>query len=306
MYRRNGMERLGVLSSSQAGYDVIDVVELCAGQGLEFPWADLLTVIRAGEKSVSQLNSMFESDARTRGHPPSYSIADSDVLAPLDPPAGNVLAIGRNYAEHAGEIARIHGHEPSARPTVFTKAQTSINAPFGSIIVDPRVSIEIDWEAELGVVIGKPALNVAPEDALDHVFGYTVVNDVSARDIQFGWGGQFFMGKSLDGYCPVGPWIVTADEVADPQNLEIMLRVNGEIKQRASTSDMIFPVAELVSQLSTGMTLPAGTLIATGTPAGVGVAREPKEFLKPGDLMETEIAGIGTLRNRVVGPAAGS
>jgi 2-keto-4-pentenoate hydratase/2-oxohepta-3-ene-1,7-dioic acid hydratase in catechol pathway len=219
--------------------------------------------------------------------------------APLCPPTGDVIAIGRNYAEHAGEMARAGGGDME-RPTVFSKAQTSVSGPADRIAIDARVSTQIDWEAELGVVIGRTCRNVRPEDALACVFGYTVLNDISARDLQYGWGGQFYKGKSLDGYCPIGPWIVTADEVADPQNLEITLRVNGEVKQRGHTSDMIFPVSELISQLSLGQTLRPGTLIATGTPPGVGYARDPKEFLRPGDVMETEIAGIGLLRNRVV------
>jgi 2-keto-4-pentenoate hydratase/2-oxohepta-3-ene-1,7-dioic acid hydratase in catechol pathway len=217
----------------------------------------------------------------------------------LNPPRGNVLAIGHNYMEHAQESARARGSEVT-RPTVFTKAQTSITGPYSDILVDRSVTKQVDWEAELGVVLGPAGKDIPRERAMDHVFGYTVVNDVSARDIQFGWGGQFFKGKSLDGFCPVGPWIVTADEIPDPQSLRLSLRVNGETKQDGSTKDMIFPVDELVAQLSLGMTLPAGTLIASGTPAGVGFARDPKEFLQDGDVMETEIEGIGCLRNRIV------
>jgi 2-keto-4-pentenoate hydratase/2-oxohepta-3-ene-1,7-dioic acid hydratase in catechol pathway len=185
-------------------------------------------------------------------------------------------------------------------PTVFTKAITSIAGPNDEFAIDPAVSEKIDWEVELGVVVGRGGVNIPKERALDHVFGYTVVNDVTARDIQRSWGGQFFKGKSLDGFCPLGPWIVTADEIDDPQNLTLRLRVNGTIKQEASTADMIFPVAELIAQLSRGMTLPAGAVIATGTPSGVGFARKPPEFLQPGDVVEAEVEGIGTLRNRIV------
>jgi 2-keto-4-pentenoate hydratase/2-oxohepta-3-ene-1,7-dioic acid hydratase in catechol pathway len=222
-----------------------------------------------------------------------------EIRAPLDSPVGNVIAIGRNYPEHAAESARALGREVE-RPTVFTKAQTSIVGPRQDVVVDPKVTSQPDWEAELGVVIGRRAVNVPVESGLDYVFGYTVINDVSARDVQFGWGGQFFKGKSLDTFCPMGPWIVTKDEVPDPQSLRVTLRVNGVTKQDASTADMIFPVAEIVSQLSLGMTLLPGMIIATGTPSGVGFAREPKEFLQNGDLMETEVVGLGTLRNRIV------
>jgi 2-keto-4-pentenoate hydratase/2-oxohepta-3-ene-1,7-dioic acid hydratase in catechol pathway len=184
-------------------------------------------------------------------------------------------------------------------PTVFTKAQTSITGPFDDIPVDRNVTAQADWEVELGVVIGVSGRDIPRDRALAHVFGYTVVNDVSARDVQYGWGGQYFKGKSLDGFCPVGPWIVTADEIGDPQALTLRCRVNGVTKQEASTKDMIFPVDELVAQVSVGMTLPAGTLIATGTPSGVGFARKPPEFLQDGDVLESEVEGLGTLRNRI-------
>jgi 2-keto-4-pentenoate hydratase/2-oxohepta-3-ene-1,7-dioic acid hydratase in catechol pathway len=210
-----------------------------------------------------------------------------------------VVAIGRNYQAHAEESARARNQEV-APPTVFSKAQTSIIGPYDDVPLHATLTNELDWEAELAVVIGRTTLNVDAAAALDRVFGYTVLNDVSARDIQHSWGGQFFKGKSLDGTCPIGPWIVTADEVPDPQNLHILLRVSGETKQDAWTRDMIYPVADLIARLSMGMTLPPGTLIATGTPAGVGMGRTPQEFLKDGDLMETEVEGIGVLRNRVV------
>jgi 2-keto-4-pentenoate hydratase/2-oxohepta-3-ene-1,7-dioic acid hydratase in catechol pathway len=211
-----------------------------------------------------------------------------------------VLAIGRNYKEHAEESARARG-EQIDRPTVFTKAHTSINSPHGDIPLHAGITRQVDWEVELGVVIGRRALDVPREEALSYVFGYTVVNDVSARDVQYGWGGQFFKGKSLDGFCPVGPWIVTADEIPDPQILRLWLTVNGELMQDATTADMISPVDDIIAQLSQGMTLPPGTLIATGTPAGVGMGREPQVYLRDGDEVEAGIDGIGVIRNRVVG-----
>lgn len=293
MFRVDGDRRLGVLR----GGPVADVAELASTAGTPVPWPDLLAVIRAGDASRGALHALLETVDEDHEWP---ILDEAVILAPLDPPVGNILAIGRNYAAHAGEMARTRGAEADDRPTVFTKAQTSVNSPFGDIAIDPKVSSDVDWEAELGVVIGHDALNIEEGEALKHIFGYTVVNDVSARDIQYGWGGQYFKGKSLDGYCPIGPWVVTADEIPDPQNLDLTLRVNGDLKQHGNTGDMIFPVAELISQLSLGMTLPAGTLIATGTPPGVGYARDPKQFLRPGDLMETDISGIGTLRNRIV------
>ena len=182
---------------------------------------------------------------------------------------------------------------------IFTKAPTTANGPYGDIVIDPAVSEQVDWEAELAVIIGKTGKNIREEEALDYVFGYTVLNDVSARDLQFQHQ-QFFRGKSIDGYCPMGPWIVTADEVADPQQLPIRLRVNGVVKQDANTNMMIFSVRQIIAVLSKGMTLEAGDIIATGTPSGVGFARNPPEFLKAGDVVETEIEGLGMMRNKVV------
>jgi len=229
-------------------------------------------------------------------------LKDLRVLSPLDPPTGNVLAIGRNYEKHAAESARAWG-ENVKPPTVFTKAQTSITGPYDDIRIDPAISDKIDWEVELGVVIGKRGVNITAGDAMSHVFGYTVVNDISARDIQNGWGGQFFKGKSLDASSPVGPWVVTADEIPEVQNLRVSLRVNGETKQDGNTGDMINSVQQLIVWLSVGMTLMPGALIATGTPDGVGFARTPPEYLKPGDVLETEVERIGVLRNRMVGAA---
>jgi 2-keto-4-pentenoate hydratase/2-oxohepta-3-ene-1,7-dioic acid hydratase in catechol pathway len=230
-------------------------------------------------------------------------LKDVTLLPPIDNPRGNVIAIGRNYQKHAEETAGDGDVKP---PTIFTKAITSITGPYDDIPIDAAVSEEIDWEVELGVVIGESGANIARSDAMKHVFGYFVLNDVSARDIQSGWGGQYFKGKSLDRSCPTGPWVVTKDDVPDPGNLGLRLTVNGVLKQEGSTRDMIHPVDSIIEWASKGMTLPSGTLIATGTPDGVGFARKPPEFLHPGDLMETEVSGIGLLRNRMVAARVGA
>jgi 2-keto-4-pentenoate hydratase/2-oxohepta-3-ene-1,7-dioic acid hydratase in catechol pathway len=239
---------------------------------------------------------------RSGGNPAAagttVSLGAVRLLAPIPRPEANVICLGRNYHEHADEMVRA-GRDRQDAPTFFTKAVTTVVGPYDPIPYDPSLTTQLDWEVELAVVIGRPARNVSRDRALDHVFGYMVLNDISARDLQYGHGGQFFYGKSLDGSCPTGPWLLTADEVPDPHNLPLRLRVNGETKQESSTALMIFDVPAIIELLSRAMTLLPGQIIATGTPPGVGYARTPAEFLRPGDLVESEIGGIGALRNPV-------
>jgi 2,4-diketo-3-deoxy-L-fuconate hydrolase len=221
------------------------------------------------------------------------------LLAPLRPHK-NVFCVGRNYLAHAEEGARARGQElklPDV-PTFFTKAPTAIANPDEALELDPTISSQYDWEAELGVVIGKRCRDVSEAEALDVIFGYTCCNDVTARDLQKAHV-QWFKGKTLDHTCPLGPWIVDADEIGDPQKLEISLTVNGLEKQRSNTKNMIFPVRTIIASLSRGMTLEPGDVIATGTPEGVGFARTPPEFLGDGDVMEIDIEKVGKLRNAV-------
>ncbi|GAC1653040.1 MAG: fumarylacetoacetate hydrolase family protein [Vulcanimicrobiaceae bacterium] len=228
-----------------------------------------------------------------------HALADVRLCAPLVPHK-NVFCVGRNYLEHAKEGARAAGKAlklPDV-PTFFTKAPTAIADPDSVLRFSSKLSTQYDWEGELAVVIGTQGRDIAESAALDHIFGYTILNDITARDLQRAHL-QWFKGKSLDNSCPIGPWIVTPDEIGDPQNLRIALRVNGAIKQSASTSSMIFPVARIISELSKGMTLEAGDIIATGTPEGVGFARIPPEFFTSGDVVEVEIEKIGTLRNTI-------
>jgi len=215
-------------------------------------------------------------------------------------PSRNVFCVGRNYLEHAREGARALGRElklPDV-PTFFTKASTAIAPPDAELALSSAVSREYDFEAELAVVIGARCRDVPEREALHVVFGYTALNDITARDLQRAHG-QWFKGKSLDATCPIGPWIVTPEELGDPQALELRLRRNGIEKQHSNTSQMIFSVARLIAELSKGMTLLPGDVIATGTPQGVGFARTPPEFLADGDSLEVEIERIGTLRNVV-------
>jgi 2-keto-4-pentenoate hydratase/2-oxohepta-3-ene-1,7-dioic acid hydratase in catechol pathway len=287
MFRHDGDRRLGALRLG----DEDEVVDLSAVA------KDVLAVIDAGERGLEQAEKAAKSAGR------GLRLKDVTLLPPIDNPRGNVIAMGRNYQKHAEETASDGDVKP---PTIFTKAITSITGPYDDIPIDPAVSEEIDWEVELGVVIGKGGANIAKSDAMNHVFGYFVLNDVSARDIQNGWGGQYFKGKSLDRSSPTGPWVVTKDEAPGPGNLGLRLTVNGVVKQEGNTRDMIHPVDSIIEWASKGMTLLPGTLIATGTPDGVGFARKPPEFLHPGDLMETEVTGIGVLRNRMVAARVGA
>ncbi len=218
-------------------------------------------------------------------------------LAPLEPV--NIFCIGLNYREHAAET----GAAAPQNPVIFMKPTTALNHPGGDIVLPAscRHGPEVDYEAELAVVIGKTARDVAEERALEHVFGYTCANDVSARRWQKqGGGGQWVRGKGFDSFCPLGPLLVTADEIPDPQQLRVRSMLNGETMQDGSTADMIFPVARLVHLMSQDTTLLPGTVILTGTPPGVGFARTPPVFLADGDLIEIEVSGIGRLSNPVV------
>lgn len=291
MYATGTGPRAGVVE----GDSVIDLQAL-ASTGEESLPRDLVGLIELGDSGLTRVRSLLEQSSSEVARQP---LAGLMLLAPLDPPRGNILALGHNYQAHAEELARAHSREDMPL-TVFTKAQTTVAGPNEDIPIDPRISAQMDWEVELGVVTGRRGKNISQAEAFDHVFGYTVVNDVTARDMQYGWGGQYFKGKSLDKSCPMGPWLVTRDELPNPHVLSLRLRINGETKQDGHTSRMIHRVDELLAQLSLGMTLLPGMLIATGTPPGVGFARIPQEFLQPGDVMESEVEGIGLLRNQIV------
>jgi 2-keto-4-pentenoate hydratase/2-oxohepta-3-ene-1,7-dioic acid hydratase in catechol pathway len=257
----------------------------------------LLALVQAGAAEWERTRGRVEA-ARDQGR----ALADVRLHAPILRPLKNIFCLGLNYAAHAKESAQARNRETKIPdfPVIFTKATTTVNGPFDDVPVDRGVTSQVDWEVELGVVIGAPGRNIVEDDALSHVFGYTVINDVSARDVQIQHV-QWFKGKSLDGSCPMGPLVVTADEFGDPQSKRLMCRVNGVTKQDATTADMLFPVATIIGWLSKGLTLEAGDIIATGTPSGVGMGRTPQEYLQLGDVVETEIEGIGTLRNRIAG-----
>jgi len=207
----------------------------------------------------------------------------------------NFFCIGLNYAKHAAEA----GQDTPAEPILFSKAVSALSGPDDRVTI-PKGSQKTDWEVELGVVIGHEAYRVTADAALAHVSGYCVINDISERSYQLDRGGQWIKGKSAPGFGPVGPWLVTADEVPDPQALGLSLTLNGEVMQDSTTADMIFPVAEIVSHLSEFMVLQPGDIIATGTPSGVGMGRRPQRFRGPGEVMELAVEGLGTQRQEVV------
>ena len=234
----------------------------------------------------------------------TFSLADVQLQAPLQP-RQDLIALGLNYKTHVAETTGATKQAaPPKQPILFGKAATSVIGPDDGIGIDPKLTTEVDWEVELAVVIGRRGRDIPAARGVDHIFGYTVANDVSARDLQFLDGGQWYRGKSLDTFCPLGPWIVTTDELGDARGLRVALRVNGVTKQDASTDDLIFAIPEIIASASAGRTLYPGDVILTGTPGGVGFTRTPPEFLHPGDVVEAEIAKIGVLRNRVGEPIA--
>ncbi len=264
--------------------------------GAPAEFRDMLALIDGGKAALMRLTAAMAASNSNR-----VPLASVQLLAPIPRPRKNIVCLGWNYFDHAKESAAAGGRvaEIPEHPVVFTKSVTSVNGPYADIPAQPEVTQQLDWEVELGVIIGSGGRSISEARALEHVFGYTVINDISARDVQFRHK-QYFLGKSLDGACPMGPWLVTSDEIADPQNLQLRSWVNGELKQQANTRDMIFSVARTISILSHGMTLEPGDIIATGTPAGVGFARTPPQFMKAGDVVECEVAGIGRIKNRIV------
>jgi len=231
-------------------------------------------------------------------------VAAPRLLAPIPRPRRNLFAVGKNYREHVREFGRSGYDSPDrsedvpAAPVVFSKATTTVTGPFDDIAPHPAVTSELDYEAELAVIIGRGGRAISRDQALDHVWGYTIVNDVTARDLQRDHR-QWLLGKSLDTFAPMGPWAVTADEVGDPAGLVVSSTVNGEPRQKAPVADLIFDIPELIRVISAGTSLLPGDIIATGTPAGVGIGFDPPRFLAPGDVVECAVTGLGALRNTV-------
>ena len=288
-YQYKGETYIGILADNKVLLPALD-------PSWQSPCSDMLSLINAGPRGLNQLTEWAHGVPEHA----SVDLEPQNLQAPILRPPRNIICLGWNYSEHVKETqgkALIQKDLPKY-PIVFTKDVSTVNGPYDSIPYDAEVSEKIDWEAELAVVIGRTAYKVNKEQALDYVFGYTVVNDISARDLQKRHG-QFFLGKSLPGSCPMGPCIVTAAAINDVQALAIKSRVNGVIKQNDTTANQIFDVATVISVISHIMVLEPGTVIATGTPSGVGYVRKPPEYLRPGDVVECEIEGIGSIQNPI-------
>lgn len=295
-YRRNNQEHIGLIDEQNTSVlELRTAEEICLGSCI-IP-DRMLDCIAMGESFLSKVRQLKETAfSHSRKNEFLLSMEEVELLAPIPRPAKNIFCVGKNYAAHAIEMGS--KEDIPDQIIVFTKATTTVIGPGKE--VDPHLDVtgQLDYEGELAVVIGKKGKNIRPEEALDHVFGYTIINDVTARDLQERHR-QYFLGKSLDTTCPMGPWIVHASVIENPNKLHIETRINGEIRQSSYTENFIFLVEKIISILSSGMTLEPGDIIATGTPAGVGKGMNPPQFLKPGDTMEITVEKIGKLINRI-------
>ena len=281
-YQYDGIERVGALTPDGAAI-------------LPLPYPDMNTLIESA--SFADLLSAA-SAAECSGA--SVPAAEAVLCAPIPRPRQDIICLGMNYRDHLTEAANYDSAFAKERPVTvyFSKRVSQAVAPEGFIERHAGLTERLDYENELAVILGKTARDVKAADAADYIFGYTIVNDVSAREVQTAHK-QFYFGKSLDGFTPMGPCITTADEIAFPPALTLTTLVNGELRQNSNTSLLLNSIAEIIEELSSGMTLLPGTIIATGTPAGVGMGFDPPKFLKPGDVVECAVEGIGTLRNTV-------
>lgn len=287
--------RLGAIDGTQ----VVDLQRLGEARGVPLP-STMLEFIDLGPNAVAAASELIASAKGLFPVGTAVPLANVKLLAPIPRPRKNIFGIGLNYTEHVAESAK--SLDTSAdlprQPVIFSKPPTTVVGPGDPIVHNAKITQQLDWEVELAAVIGTAAKGVAREDALAHVFGYTVLIDMSARDCRRA--GQWIYSKGQDSFAPMGPCIVTADEIPDPQTLDLNLSVNGVEKQNSNTAYMLFKVDELIADISQGITLEPGDIIATGTPAGVGAGMDPQEWVWPGDVIEAEVAGIGRLRHPVV------
>lgn len=287
--------RLGVID----GDLVVDVEALGAAHGEDLP-DTMLDLIDAGRPGLEALRECLEATEGRHAPGTATALANVRLLAPIPRPRKNIFGIGLNYVEHVAESAASldTSKDLPKQPVVFSKPPTTIIGPGEGIEHNRNITRQLDWEVELAVVIGTTARRIRKADALAHVFGYSVMIDISARDNRRA--GQWIFSKGMDTYAPFGPCIVTADEIPDPQTLDLWLTVNGVEKQRSNTRHMLFKVDELIADISSGITLEPGDIIASGTPEGVGAGRTPQEWLKPGDVVVATVEDIGTIRHPVI------
>jgi 2-keto-4-pentenoate hydratase/2-oxohepta-3-ene-1,7-dioic acid hydratase in catechol pathway len=296
-FAHNGASAIGLVDNDS----VLDLAAAWRKFGHGDPPHDMLALIAGGEAVLAEGRRASTAAAKHKGETGLWQpLSSVQLKAPIPHPRKNVFCVGRNYKLHIEEGARARGREvvfPTV-PEFFSKPPTTVIGHDEDIRLDPKVTQQLDYEVELAIVIGKTVRDISPSDAFDAIFGYTIANDVSARDLQVRHG-QWFKGKGLDTTCPTGPWIVTKDDFGDPSGHRISLKVNGEIRQDSNTADLLFDCAAIVSSLSHGLTIEAGDIIATGTPSGVALGMSPQKWLKDGDIIEAEVEGVGVLRNRV-------
>jgi 2-keto-4-pentenoate hydratase/2-oxohepta-3-ene-1,7-dioic acid hydratase in catechol pathway len=286
--------RLGFLHNNL----VIDMEDF--GEISNFPLPiDMLDLIDLGFEIIEEITEMIKDTREIDFEQIGYSLDEIEILAPIQRPRKNIIGIGLNYTEHVAESARTldtTGKLPQ-KPIIFSKPPTTVTGTNTNILLNPKLTQQLDWEVELAVVIGEYGKYVPKENAMDYVFGYTVINDISARDCRRE--GQWIVSKGQDTFAPMGPYLVTKDEIPNPHNLNLSLKVNGVEKQNSNTKFMLFNIHDLIEDLSTVFTLEPGDIIATGTPAGVGAGRNPQEWMWDGDVVEATVEGIGTIVNTV-------
>ncbi|MEC4048730.1 fumarylacetoacetate hydrolase family protein [Flavobacterium sp. SUN046] len=286
--------RLGFIHNNQ----VIDMEDF--GEISNFPLPnDMLDLIDMGFEIIEEITEMVAETPENFFEEISYELSEVTLLAPIEKPRKNIIGIGLNYTEHVAESARTldtTGKLPQ-KPIIFSKPPTTVTATNTSIIKNTKLTEQLDWEVELAVIIGKKGKYVANAEAMDYVFGYTVINDISARDCRRE--GQWIVSKGQDTFAPMGPYLVTKDEIENPHNLNLSLKLNGVEKQNSNTKFLLFNINDLIEDLSIVFTLEPGDIIATGTPAGVGAGRSPQEWMYDGDVVEATVEGIGTITNTI-------
>ena len=286
--------RLGFIHNNQ----VIDMQDFGDVSNSPLP-NDMLELIEMGFEIIPEITEMIAETPENFFEEIAYEMNEVTILAPIEKPRKNIIGIGLNYTEHVAESARTldtTGKLPT-KPIIFSKPPTTVTATNTEIIKNTKLTSQLDWECELAVIISKKGKYVPKSEALDYVFGYTVINDISARDCRRE--GQWIVSKGQDTFAPMGPVIVTKDEIENPHNLNLSLKVNGVEKQNSNTKFMLFNISDLIEDLSTVFTLEAGDIIATGTPAGVGAGRDPQEWMYDGDVVEATVEGIGTIVNTI-------